>query len=280
MLRNERYRGVQVWNRTEKIRNPETGRKVSKARPKEDWKRVDVPEWRIVPEELWNAVQSRIQHISRTFGASRLGGMSRTENARSYLFSGLLKCGQCGSRMVIISGQAKRGYAKYGCPSHRYRGVCRNGLTIRRDRLEEQLLAALEQRILNAQLIEYILQRFQDELQKRLLEIQNQANELDDLRQQRRELQTKAERMADAIADAGHSPTMLAKLAAVEEQIAAVDRLLEARKPIDLSTTVGEIREFVSRNVFQLKELLRGDASRFVSVRATHLEWQGQMLVI
>jgi len=36
MLRNERYRGVQVWNRTEKARNPETGRKVSKARPSEE----------------------------------------------------------------------------------------------------------------------------------------------------------------------------------------------------------------------------------------------------
>jgi site-specific DNA recombinase len=59
MLRNERYRGVQVWNRTEKARNPETGRKVSKARPKEQWTRVAVPEWRIVVESLWNAVQAR-----------------------------------------------------------------------------------------------------------------------------------------------------------------------------------------------------------------------------
>jgi len=33
MLRNERYRGVQVWNRTEKACNPETGRKVSKRDP-------------------------------------------------------------------------------------------------------------------------------------------------------------------------------------------------------------------------------------------------------
>jgi site-specific DNA recombinase len=143
ILRNERYRGVQVWNRTQKVRNPETGLKISKPRPREEWKRVEVPEWRIVPEELWIAVQNRNQEMSRRFGASRLGGMSRTENARSYLFSGLLRCGQCGSRMVIISGQGKRGYAKYGCPSHRYRGVCGNAVTIRRERLEQQLLAAL-----------------------------------------------------------------------------------------------------------------------------------------
>ena len=144
MLRNERYRGVQVWNRTEKARNPETGRKVSKDRPKDQWMRVEVPEWRIVPEELWNAAHARIADVNQRFGAARLGGLNRTEKSRSYLFSGLLVCGACGSRIVIISGQGKRGYVKYGCPSHRYRGVCANALTIRQDRLEQQLVVALE----------------------------------------------------------------------------------------------------------------------------------------
>src|SRR5260370_36861063 len=120
ILRNERYRGVQVWNRTEKARNPETGRKVSKARPKEEWTRVDVPEWRIVPESLWNAVQARIAHVSERFGAARLGGRSRTERSKSYLFSGLLVCGACGSRIVIISGQGKPGYIRHCSPRHPY----------------------------------------------------------------------------------------------------------------------------------------------------------------
>ena len=53
MLRRERYRGVHVWNRTRKERNPETGRKVSRARPESDYVRAEVPGWRIVSEELW-----------------------------------------------------------------------------------------------------------------------------------------------------------------------------------------------------------------------------------
>jgi hypothetical protein len=56
--------------------------------------------------------------------------------------------------------------------AHRYRGVCSNALTIRQDRLESQLLAALEQRILNSRLIDYPLQRFHEEPQKRPAEIQ------------------------------------------------------------------------------------------------------------
>ena len=147
MLRNELYRGVRVWNRTVKVRNPETGRKVSKARPKEEWERVAVPKLRIVPEDLWLAVQERIKQINANVNAARLGGMNRTAASRSYLFSGLLVCGECTSRLVIISGRGKRGYVKYGCPSHRYRGVCDNAVTIRQDRLEQQLLAALGQRL-------------------------------------------------------------------------------------------------------------------------------------
>jgi site-specific DNA recombinase len=180
MLRNEKYRGVQVWNRTEKTRNPETGSKISRPRPKEDWIRTPVPGWQIVTDELWNAVQARILDSSSRFTAATLGGMNRTERSRSYLFSGILICGECRSRLVIISGAGKRGYVKYGCPSHRYRGVCENALTIRQDRLEEQLLGALEQRLANPQMIEYILTRFHDELQKRLVEIQRQTTGLDD----------------------------------------------------------------------------------------------------
>jgi DNA invertase Pin-like site-specific DNA recombinase len=34
MLRNDRYRGVVVWNRTRKVRDPKTGRRVQRERPK------------------------------------------------------------------------------------------------------------------------------------------------------------------------------------------------------------------------------------------------------
>jgi DNA invertase Pin-like site-specific DNA recombinase len=100
MLRNERYRGVYVWNRTEKRRNPETGRKVSKPRPQSEWIRASVPGWRIVSEEQWNAVHARLMRARRD--QKVLGGLFRTDQSRTYLFSGLLICGACDSRMVIV----------------------------------------------------------------------------------------------------------------------------------------------------------------------------------
>jgi hypothetical protein len=271
MLRNQRYRGVHVWNRTEKVRNPETGRKVSKDRPGTDWMYVEVPEWRIVSEELWNEAHGRIVEVSRRFGAKRLGGLHRTQRSRSYLFSGLLVCGCCGSRIVIISGQGKRGYVRYGCPSHRYRGVCSNALTIRQDRLEKQLVSALEERILDQKHLDYVLQRFHEQLQKRLAEMQQHATGLDDLRRQRKELQAKADRLADAIAEAGHSPVMLSKLASLEARIADLDRQMDACKPRDFSAAVAGAREFVTRNVLQLQNLLHDDAEAARPILARHI---------
>ncbi|HJZ97574.1 MAG TPA: recombinase zinc beta ribbon domain-containing protein [Candidatus Solibacter sp.] len=177
----------------------------------------------------------------------------------------------CQSRMVIISGCGKRGYAKYGCPSHRYRGICKNAVTIRQDRLEAQLLTALEQRLSNPQMIEYTLTRFHEELERRLLKIQKEAAGLEELLCERRQLQEKAKRISEAIAEAGHSPTLLSSLATLEGKIAAVDSRMETHAPVDVTAAVGEIREFVYRNVLQLRTLLRGDAAKAKASLARHL---------
>jgi site-specific DNA recombinase len=260
MLRNERYRGVSVWNRTRKERNPETGRKLSRPRPKSDWKRIDVPDWRIVSEDLWDRVHQRIEITSKRFGSARLGGMSRTVQSRRYLFSGVLICGRCGSRLVIASGNGKRGYVKYGCPSHRYRGVCENKLTIRQDRLEEQLLAALEERVLNTDLLDYALGQFELQLKRRLSQIQKERSSQDTLHQRRGELGSKAKRIASAIAEAGHSRSLLTELQSLEAEIEQVERQIATCKPFDVTALLSEARKFAADRLMNLSTFLRANA--------------------
>jgi site-specific DNA recombinase len=148
LLLNERYQGVHVWNRTEKVLNPETGKKTPRRRPAAEILRVDKPEWRIIDDKLWSSVQGRFR-ITSPKDASRRGGLARSANSKKYLFSGLMFCGYCGTRITIIGGQGIRGYAKYGCPSHSGRAICKNSLTIRRDRLEGQLVAAIQRQLTN-----------------------------------------------------------------------------------------------------------------------------------
>jgi site-specific DNA recombinase len=257
MLHNERYRGVLVWDRTKKVRNPETRRKVSKARPESEWTRVDAPALRIVPEALWLAAHQRNAQVN-ALGITRLGGLCRTQRSRTYLFSGLLGCGRCGSNMVIISGGGKRGYVKYGCHTHKHTGTCDNCWTIRRDRLEEQLLAAIEQRVLRPEVVDYLVRRCREELHKRLKEMERQGatSSLDGLRKQQSDLRCKAARLAEAVELGGNLPTLIQRLRTVEAEIERGDQAIKAFRPVKTQLTEETIRERVLNAMMMLRSML------------------------
>lgn len=276
MLRNERYRGVFVWNRTKKERNPETGRKTSRPRPESEWKRIDVPEWRIVSDELWEQAQARKRFAGKRFSASQLGGFHSTDRSKRYIFSGFLVCGVCGSKMVIASGSGKRGYVKYGCPSHRYRGTCSNGLMIRQDRLEAQLIAWLTERVSKSEMIEHALTQFQERLQKRLRDLQEQtlkaADAVTTLQSQRSQLKARANNLGEAIGQMGHSATLLQQLAAVELDIERIDeRLAVANQPLDLAFSLESIRDFVAAKSLDFRAAFDAEPVKAKEILARHI---------
>ncbi len=82
-------------------------------------------------------------------------GLLRSRAASSkYVFSGLLKCGECGGAITIVSGKGRTHRAAfYGCPAHEYRDTCKNERRIRSDRLETQLLGKLQQAVLSPEAI-------------------------------------------------------------------------------------------------------------------------------
>lgn len=65
ILRNQHYRGVIMWNRTRKIRSPETGECKTLVRPEAEWVRIEHPEWRIISEEMWKKVQAVLHRRDR-----------------------------------------------------------------------------------------------------------------------------------------------------------------------------------------------------------------------
>ena len=257
MLHNERYRGVLVWNRTQKTRDPETGRKVSKARPKEEWMRVEAPQLRIVPEDLWIAAHKQNAAVNG-LGITRMGGLCRTQRSRTYLFSGLLECSPCGSSMVIISGGGKGGYVKYGCHAHKHSGVCENNWTIRQDRLEQQLLSEIEARVLKPEIIEYFVQRCQEELRQRLSEMEQQRafSNPDALKGKRDGLRIQAARLAEAVALGGDLKSLIDRLKEVEAELKSLDQAITNQRPRNLKSSPEQIREEVIRTMMQFRMTL------------------------
>ena len=59
LLNNELYRGTIVYNRQRFLKDPMTGKRVSRPNPESEWQRQDVPELRIIDEALWRDVQRR-----------------------------------------------------------------------------------------------------------------------------------------------------------------------------------------------------------------------------
>src|ERR1051326_7908013 len=59
ILNNELYVGRLVWNRLRYMKNPDTGKRVSRLNPTSEWMSKDVPGLRIVPDEIWTAAKAR-----------------------------------------------------------------------------------------------------------------------------------------------------------------------------------------------------------------------------
>jgi hypothetical protein len=264
MLLNEKYRGVVVWNRTKTVRNRETGKTEQRPRPESEWVRVEVPELRIVSDQLWESAREQNRRVREKHGPKRLGGMNRTVASRQYLFSSLLECGLCNANMVIVGGQPPN--AQYGCPNHRYRGVCENSVRIPQRKLEQQLLAALSANLLDLRLEEERVQSFRDQLKatlaaetRRTLEAASQDSQL---KEQLAALKKEQENLVDGIAKHGFSPALSARLAAVESRIAQIQRLRDAGvEPKVPEFPTEEIRDFVRRKSQEFANILAGDAA-------------------
>lgn len=102
--------------------------KRSTLNPESEWHIVEVPELRIVDQDLWDAVKAR--QAAQTKRRSKVATTDRnrlssgqTLRRRKYLLSGLLHCGLCGGRMTV-AGAGK--YKTYYCADAKEKGpsVC------------------------------------------------------------------------------------------------------------------------------------------------------------
>jgi DNA invertase Pin-like site-specific DNA recombinase len=67
ILKNEKYVGRWLWNRTETRRDPLTGRKRRLRKPETEWHVTEDPELRIVPDELWQRAVNRWRELDRVW---------------------------------------------------------------------------------------------------------------------------------------------------------------------------------------------------------------------
>ncbi len=162
LLQNPIYRGEYVWNRSEWIKDHESGRRRRFERPESEWLRSSQPELTIVDVELWERAQEVRRAKTLAYEWSPGGGLMRTRPGTGHrvrtrhLLSGFLACAHCGGSFHALSRAET-----YGCGWHRDRGaeVCQSDLRVARLRLEERVLGAVRDRILVPELVLYAAER-------------------------------------------------------------------------------------------------------------------------
>jgi site-specific DNA recombinase len=267
MLHNDRYRGIVVWNRTRKVRDPRTGRRVQRLRPQSEWKIQEAPHLRIISEQVWMAVQSRLSSVKSTFANGEAKGLCTRAYSAPYLLSGFLRCGICGSKMVVVSGRGQSGRARYGCPLRHARGICANSLHVRQDHLEREVIDGLQREVLQEDVARYALAKFKMELIERL---DSARSHLTVLREERERLKNEIGNLAGVIAVGRHSPALLAELEKRESRLEEISNELLATDGRGIDARLKEIEDFVLSGLQSIQGRLTGEIPRAKAELAKH----------
>ncbi|WP_328285757.1 recombinase family protein [Magnetospirillum molischianum] len=259
-LNNELYIGRLVWNRQRYVKDPATGKRVSRINPPGAWIVTEVPELRIIDDTLWQAAKARQQSLATEYAtvitavrdsfaaraAERAANpLNATHRPRS-LLSGLLVCGCCGGPFAL------RGQDRYGCSTHIMTGTCANSRTIRRDALEERVLIGLKDRLMAPEAAAEAIRAYVEETNRRnhtrRADGETERRELDKIARTIKELVTQVE-------DGGGSRAVMARLRELEAREDEINARL-AQAPADIPDIHPNVADIYVRKVARLAEAL------------------------
>ena len=163
ILNNELYIGRLVWNRLRYVKDPDTGKRVSRSNPPAEWVTAPVPDLRVVDDELWEEVKARQAKMRRVASSGDPKQFNRARRPK-YLFSGLTKCAECGGGYVMYWRD------RLACFGARSRGTCTNRLTISRQEVEGRVLVALRDKLMRRDLFEDFCREYVRELNRLRME--------------------------------------------------------------------------------------------------------------
>lgn len=162
-------------------------------------------------DELFAAAQRRRR---ATRARAVAGGAPRGKVAK-HMLSGLLICAECGSRFVIADSR------NYACSSHINggRAACANDRRVRREVIERGTIETLRNDLLDPALMRDVIKEAR-KLQSSALD--NAAAVEKAQRARHRELEKQRDNLVNALAQVRNSPGIAARLAQIEEELAAL----------------------------------------------------------
>mgnify|MGYP001045757439 CR=1 FL=1 len=268
IVNNELYIGRLIWNRLRYIKDPATGKRVSRLNPETDWIVKDVPELRIVDDELWQAARARQDEIAEKFAKvtegvrehhrqNRLNGARRPRS----LLSGLITCGCCGGPYAL------RGADRFACSNHVGKATCENSRTIARPDLEARVLAGLKDRMMAPEIVEEAMRAYAQETNR--LNRERRSNG-DAWRTELGKIEKQITGIVEAIADGMYHPSMKQKMTGLEARKAELTALL-ADATADKPDLLPNAATIYARKIAKLTEALNRAEERPEAAEALRL---------
>ena len=223
ILNNELYVGRLVWNRLRYVKDPRTGRRVSRRNDPSTWIVEEVPELRIIDDQLWERVSARHAAIEAKPHVKAMKASRFWEHRRAqHLLTGLVRCAACGGPFASVG----RDYLACGTARKLHRCAQRNG--IRRQVLERFVLDLVRDHLMQPDAVRAFIAAYHGEINSGR---DAAAVERGRIERDLRAVSRKLEGMYDAVADGLRTPGLLAKIEGLEGQKAELETQLKAPAP-------------------------------------------------
>ena len=214
VLQNRLYIGEIVWNRQRFIKDPATGKRVSRPNPESEWQRGEAPHLAIVDRTVFGLSVAR--KLERSADRGPIAAKAR------HILSGLTKCGCCGASYTVI------GAGRIGCSGNRERGDCDNNRTVTRAHVEDRVLAALDSYLADPDMIAAYVAQYHETRRELLATKRDQRGSIE---QRSNELKQTIEKLVDLIVEGRAPDAVIDRLRKLEAERADLLEQLEALQP-------------------------------------------------
>jgi hypothetical protein len=136
--------------------------------------------------------------------------------------------------------------------------ICSNRIRVKRDFLETKLLSGLQEKVLREDVVNYTLDRFEQQLEKELLNI---GGEMDRMKKRKEQLEIETARLADGLARGLYSVTVMAEISRREREISEISDRLLSSKPDSVRSRIKKLRDVVLSRMQDLRQYLTGGAA-------------------
>ena len=252
ILNNEMYIGKLVWNRLRYIKDPDTGRRVSRLNPESEWVVQEVPELRIIDDEVWAAVKERQNRLAYEPASEKTTNFMNDRRRPKHLFAGLVKCGCCGGGYSMISKDL------LGCATARNKGTCDNWLNIRRDALEASILNGLRKHLMEPELFKEFCAEFTREVNRLRIE---RGTDLEGWKREQERTDRELGRLLTALKAGGPLQSIIDDMKKLEARKAELaEKLANAKEPPPLLHP--NMASLYAQRIGQLYEHLQDEDGR------------------